>query len=228
MFDIHAPIKKSYIRANQGPFMNKALQKTVMTRSRLRNKFLKNETVYKKQRNYCVSYFREERKSFFGNLDTKNITDNKNFWKTAKPLLANKISNNHNKITLTQKDEIISRRKEFAEIFNTFFVNAVSKLGIVINESLLANSVETNDPIVNIIDRYKTHPSIRLIKNHATQLDNRFSFEQITYEDIHKGIKKLDCTKVSHGTDIASNIIKENADIFANFLYFNHNKAVSD
>ena len=187
MFDIHAPIKKSYIRANQGPFMNKALQKTVMTRSRLRNKFLKNETVYKKQRNYCVSYFREERKSFFGNLETKNITDNKIFWKTAKPLLANKISNNHNKITLTQKDEIISRRKEFVEIFNTFFVNAVSKLGIVINESLLANSVETNDPIVNIIDLYKTHPSIRLIKNHATQLDNRFSFEQITYEDIHKG-----------------------------------------
>ena len=134
---------------------------------------------------------------------------------------------NRNKITLTQKDKIISRSKDVAEIFNTFFVNVVSNLGIVINESLLGNSVEANYPIANIIERYKTHPSIRLIKEHATQLDNRFSFEQITYEDIHKEIRKLDCTKASQDTDIQSSIIKENADIFANVLYFNYNKAVS-
>ena len=35
-----------------------------------------------------------------------------------------------------------------------------------------------------------THSSIRLIKEHTTQLDNRFSFYQITYVDIHKEIKK--------------------------------------
>ena len=67
-----------------------------------------------------------------------------------------------------------------------------------------------------------------MIKEHATQLDNRFSFEQITYEDIHKETRKLDCTKASQDADIPSNIIKENPDIFANFLYFNYNKAVSD
>ena len=44
MFDINAPIKGRYIRANQAPFMNKTLQKAVMTGSRLRNKFLKNKT----------------------------------------------------------------------------------------------------------------------------------------------------------------------------------------
>ena len=145
-----------------------------------------------------------------------------------KPFLANKISINRNKIALTQKDEIISRSKNVAEIFNTFFVNVVSNLGIVINESLPGNSEETNDPIVNIIERYKTHSSIKLIKEHANQLDNRFSFEQITYEDIHKEITKLDWTKFSQDTHISSSIIKENADIFANFLYFNYNKAVSD
>ena len=159
--------------------MNKTLQKAVMTRYRLRNKFLKNktqsnETAYKKQRNYCVSLFRKEKKSFFENLDTKNITDNKKFWKTVKPFLANKISSNRNKITLTQKDEIISCSKDVAEIFNTYFVNAVSNFGIVINKSLLGNSVETNDPTVNIIESYKTRPSIRLIKELEAQFDNRF------------------------------------------------------
>ena len=66
MFDIHAPIKKRYIRANHGPFM-KALQKAVMTRSRLRKKYLKNKTqfnesAHKKQRNYYVSLFLKEKK----------------------------------------------------------------------------------------------------------------------------------------------------------------------
>ena len=202
------------------------------THCRLRNKFFKhktqsNEFVYKKQINYCVSLFRKEKK-FFENLDAKNATDNKIFWKTVKPFLANKISSNRNKITLTQKDGIISRNKDVAEIFNTFSINVVSNLGVAINQSLLRNSVETNHPIVNITERYNTHSSIRLTKEHANQLDNRFSFEQITYEDSHKEIIKLDCTKASQDTDISSSIIKENADIFANFLYFNYNKAVSD
>ena len=69
--------------------MNKTLQKALMTSSRLRNKFLKNksqsdETAYKKQKNYCVSFFRKEKKSFFENLDTKNITDNKFFLENCK------------------------------------------------------------------------------------------------------------------------------------------------
>ena len=34
--------------------------------------------------------------------------------------------------------------------------------------------------------------------------------------------------KPSQDTDIPSSIIKENADIFANFLYFNYNNVVSD
>ena len=55
-----------------------------MTRSRLRNKFLKTKTdanrkAYNKQRNYCVSLIRRERKSFFNNLDTKRIVNNKAF-----------------------------------------------------------------------------------------------------------------------------------------------------
>ena len=49
-------MKPKSIRANNGPFMNKVLSKAAMTKSRLRNKYLKfptkeNEKNYKKQRN---------------------------------------------------------------------------------------------------------------------------------------------------------------------------------
>ena len=45
---------------NQMPFFKKQLSKEIMTRSRLRNKYLRNRNednraLYVKQRNYCVS-----------------------------------------------------------------------------------------------------------------------------------------------------------------------------
>ena len=56
----HAPPKKRYIRANNSPFMTKALCKSIMLRSRLRNKSLQLKTIesieaYKKQINHCLA-----------------------------------------------------------------------------------------------------------------------------------------------------------------------------
>lgn len=42
--DSFAPIKKKYARGNQTPFMGKTLFKEIMTRSILRNKYLKHKT----------------------------------------------------------------------------------------------------------------------------------------------------------------------------------------
>ena len=92
----HAPMKQKYLRANQGIFMTKDLHKTIMKRSRLRNKFLPDRTdisreEYKKQRNLCVSLLKQAKKDHFANLDIKSVTDNKKFWQTVKPLFSNKV-----------------------------------------------------------------------------------------------------------------------------------------
>ena len=62
--------------------MTKDLHKTIMKRSRLRNKFLPDRTdisreKYKKQRNLCVTLLKKAKKDQFVNLDTKSVTDNK-------------------------------------------------------------------------------------------------------------------------------------------------------
>ena len=59
VLDKHVPVKKKYVRANDKPFMTRSLRKTVMLRSRLRNRYNKNQTVenwnnFRKQRNSCV------------------------------------------------------------------------------------------------------------------------------------------------------------------------------
>ena len=58
--DMLATKKYKYLRGNHQPFMNKEQSKAIMTRSRLKNVYLRNpsdmnRTNYTKQRNYCVN-----------------------------------------------------------------------------------------------------------------------------------------------------------------------------
>ena len=87
--------------------MNKTLSKEIMKITRLRNKFLKNKNDYNKreflkQKNYCVSLVRKSKKLYYSNLDEKNVTDNKAFWKTVKPFFSDKVTSKE-KITLIEK-----------------------------------------------------------------------------------------------------------------------------
>ena len=112
----HAPIKKRYVRANQAPFMNKKINKEIMKRSRLRNNFLNTKSdidrkAYNKQRNLCVSLIRSEKKNFFSNINTSDITDNKTFWKTVKPFFTDKIKTK-SKITLIEKNIVSQEGQE--------------------------------------------------------------------------------------------------------------------
>ena len=92
----HGPQKKKYVQGNNKPFMNKTLSQAIMQRPKLRNKFLKdpaedNRISYTKQRNWCVSLLRKEKKEYFANLNEKDIIDNKKFWQTVEPFLSKKL-----------------------------------------------------------------------------------------------------------------------------------------
>ena len=71
------------------PFMNKTLSGEIMTRARLRNRFLKNKPEENKrkctkQRNCGVSHLRMAKNGYYSNLNKIDVTDNKMFWKTIK------------------------------------------------------------------------------------------------------------------------------------------------
>ena len=125
--DKHAPLKKRYVRANQSSFMNKKLSKKIMKRSRLRKNFSNAKSdidrkAYNKQRNCVVSLLRNEKKSFYSNLDTKVAIDNRTFWKTVKPLLYEKVTK-HSKISMVEHDKVISRDEQIAKKFSKYFIS---------------------------------------------------------------------------------------------------------
>ena len=201
-----------------------------MKRSHLRNKFLRdrtegNKNVYRKQRNYCVSLLRKERKDFFQKIDTKRTTDNKLFWKMVKPFFSAK-KKDTGKITLIHNNELIDRPKDISEIFNNFFANVVKNLNIAIDETLLNDTSDCSDPVEKAIRKYENHPSILMISQKITK--KNFSSKLVRKEKIMKELEKLGNKKASQCLDnIPTRIIKENTDLFSDFLYQNFNNTIA-
>ena len=128
--------KKTYSGGNNIPFMNKLLSRAHMKRTRLRNCYLKkrseqNRLSYVKQRNYCVSLLRKTKKDYYANLNVKDIVDNKQFWRTVKPLFSDKTKSNE-KITLVEDETVTTQDEQNAELLNIFFSDAVKNLKIPI------------------------------------------------------------------------------------------------
>ena len=98
--------------------MAKALRKGIMKRSEFESKYVKNKTnknlkSYKKPRNFCSKLYKKERKKYYEMLGLNNVTDNKQFWKTVKPFLSDKVTT-FPKIFLVEKGEIISDESKAA------------------------------------------------------------------------------------------------------------------
>ena len=177
-----------------------------MKRLRLRNKFLnaKSDTdrkAYNKQRKYVVSLLRNEKKNFYSNLDTKIVIDNKK--KVAK----------HSKINLVEDNKIISRDDQIAKKFSEYFIS-IPILNMPSNGYKCPHSSEQG-PILKILDKYKDHPSIKLIK--AKNNFQVFKFSQIEIEEVKKTFQSLDLKKVAQKDDIKTNLLKKNVDFFAKY-----------
>ena len=223
----HAPQKQRYVRSNQSKFMDRELNKAVMKRSRLRNKFIKDKTqvskeAYTKQRNLCTSMVRKKKRIYFSNLNTRDLTDNRSFWKTVKPLFSDK-SSGDGKLVLIEGDDILSEDTKVANALNEYFNKVVENLGIENNDNIEQSTDGISDPILKAIKKYEKHPSITRIKSKVKV--EPFSFKHITPELFETELQKLNAKKSVQPSDIPTKIAKANSDIIALYLSrdFNNN-----
>ena len=132
VLNTHAPIKTKTVRANHHQFMNKALRKAIMTRSRLINIYLKtrnneNWDKYKKQGLFCTNLLRKTKNDYFRCLNINDLNNNKKFWKKVKPFFLDKGLETNN-IILKAKDELITYSSTLANLFNNYFINITNTL----------------------------------------------------------------------------------------------------
>ena len=138
----HALCKKKTLRGNHSPFMNKKLSKAILTRTKLRNKFRKNQTDENQKTLYAAAKllvigllllsFNNFKIEFYKNINEKDVTDNKTFWKPLKPFLSNGTVT-QSKITLRDKNlsvtelKPVTEDKKIAGTLNIFLERAQEK-----------------------------------------------------------------------------------------------------
>ena len=211
----HAPMKKKVLRANNKPYMTKALRKAIMRRSMLKTKFFKNKTdenfkAFKKQKNFTNRLAKRERSKYFANLDLNKYTDNIKFWHTLKPLFSNSTTG-QNKITLVENGEVVADDKLNSESFNAFFIDAVSSLAIEGNPALLDDVEDITDPVKRAVKKFGHHPSIIDIKKNVS-ITSKFAFTVVDMAEMKREIHNLDTKKSGTFMNIPVKILKDALD----------------
>ena len=150
--------------------------------------------------------------------------DNKKSWGVVKPLLSNKVVHNE-RIILVEDDKIVENDKNTASILDEFFCNITTLRIPQYNE---AEPVSRNigDPLVKAIIKYRFHPSIVSIKKNCNA-SSCFNFSQVECDKIVKEINNLTRNKATRSTYIPTNLMKENSDIYRDFIFRNYDNCVS-
>lgn len=117
-----------------------------------------------------------------------------------KPLLSEKTTTDN--ITLVENNVMVSKDKEVAGIFNSFFSNAVKNLNLdsyahfSFDEYFLCRETQNEDPVLRAIEKYENHPSILKIKQNTSKR-SCFSFKQTNLKSVTEDVTNLDESKAT-------------------------------
>ena len=142
----HAPRKRKWVRGNHKSHIKKELRKTIMKRSRLKNKANKTKksidaSSFKKQHNYLVNLNKQAKFEYFSSY---NSTDSKPFWVNCKPY-SNKYSKADTDIVLNENGDLILKNEEIAKTFNDYFGAIVDNLDLHHWEDKTSSPSNTSD-----------------------------------------------------------------------------------
>ena len=127
----------------------------------------------------------------------------------------------------SEVEKVISDDMEITETFKEFFANIVSSLKIWPKENYETDVGNDNEPILNYINKFKNHPSIKLIKSRKKE-EQTFTFSYVSYEEVLNEIRKLQTTKTTQQNDIPTKILKKNSEVFAGYFQKNINFCIEN
>ena len=138
-------------------------------------------------------------------------------FKVIKPFFRNKSTFGRN-IKLIEKEKILKEDTEIAEELNLFFSNAVKSLNIAENTYITSRVSENmKDPVTRAIEKFKTHPSVLIIKDKIFQ-GNKCSFTEVSQSEVEKEIKNLNVKKATTHKNIPPKVLKTSARFTAEIL----------
>ena len=94
----------------------------------------------------------KSQRGYYKNLDNRYVTDKNCFGKQLKSF---SLIENDGKPHIYEKDEILGNNKEISWTFNNFFSRIVVELNILKYKDLSVNSVNSEEPLENLIIKYE-------------------------------------------------------------------------
>ena len=188
-----------------------------------------NWEKYRILRNKCAKMTKRVKREYFSNLNITSVTDNKMFWKTVKPFFSEK-NTTRPKITIVEKDKVVTNNCEIAGIMNEYFVNITKNLNIpnIVLESTPGNLNSLNvDHIDEIILSYNKHPSIQKIKEMVNSTVS-FRFDKTNETHISNEILALNSGKASGPDNIPSKVLKYAMEVIKSPLALLFNNCVDE
>ena len=82
-----------------------------------------------KAKKLLLNLLRKTKIEYFQKLNVKDLSDNRKFWKTIKPVFSNK-GLNSNKLMLKENNRLITEKKKLVNVMNAFFVNITESLDL--------------------------------------------------------------------------------------------------
>jgi hypothetical protein len=188
VLDSHAPMKTKKIRPYQPPFMNGALRKSIMKKTRLRNRFLKfgkpaDWELFRVQRNKTTQLRRSSIKQYFKER-CEGGPKNEHFYNTIKPFLSAKHRRNTN-LMIQDDHNVLTDPKEVADKMNSFYTEIAAKIGEDKNVPIPSDFLSTSDFIDAALSYHDSHPSVAQITNNKPP-NTEFAFHHTDVENYKK------------------------------------------
>ena len=138
-------------------------------------------------------------------MNVKDIVDNEQFWRTIKPLFSDKTKSNE-KITSVEDQTVTTQDEQNPELLNIVFSNAVKNLKIPRFSNTNPLAERLSNPTLKAILKYKNQPSIVATRN--ANNNSHFHFNEVSFENVYKEIRKLSPRKSAQSTDILSECLR--------------------
>ena len=123
--------------------------------------------------------------------------------------------------------KLLAQKTKQLIFWRPFLLNIVSNLNLP--EYLISNAFynKIRDPVLKAIVKYKDHPSIKAIERVSKSKD-LFEFSNMQKKKIFQEIVDLDASNACQDTDVPTKTIKENADIFTDFVHHSNNASINN
>ena len=109
---------------------------------------------------------------------------------------------------------------KIAETFNEFFVNIAPSLKLSPKENYETDVGNDNEAILNYINKFENHPSIKVIKSRNKE-EQTFNFNYVSYEEVLNETRKLQTATKTQQNDIPTKNLKENSEVFPRYFHKN-------